>query len=48
MLSGVRRAALCLLPLLRRRGRRPEPSRTDGCTIAQWDRIGPLLLGPVG
>ncbi|HEV7870693.1 MAG TPA: hypothetical protein VGO95_05500 [Modestobacter sp.] len=45
----MRRAALCLLPLLLgRRGRRPEPSRTNGCTIAQWDRIGPLLLGPVG
>ena len=23
-------------------------SRTDGCRIAQWDRLGPLLPGPVG
>jgi hypothetical protein len=25
-----------------------EVSRTDGCRIAQWDRLGPLLPGPVG
>jgi hypothetical protein len=23
-------------------------SRVDGCRIAQWDRLGPLLPGPVG
>jgi hypothetical protein len=23
-------------------------SRTDGCRIAQWDALGPLLPGPVG
>jgi hypothetical protein len=23
-------------------------SRTDGCRISQWDRLGPLLPGPVG
>jgi hypothetical protein len=23
-------------------------SRTDGCRIAQWDSLGPLLPGPVG
>jgi hypothetical protein len=23
-------------------------SRTDGCRIAQWDGLGPLLPGPVG
>jgi hypothetical protein len=23
-------------------------SRTDGCRIAQWDRLGPLLPGRVG
>ena len=23
-------------------------SRTDGCRIAQWDRLGPLLPGPTG
>ena len=23
-------------------------SRTDACRIAQWDRLGPLLPGPVG
>ena len=23
-------------------------SRTDGCRITQWDRLGPLLPGPVG
>ena len=23
-------------------------SRTDGCRIAQWDRLGALLPGPVG
>ncbi|MCZ2837500.1 SSI family serine proteinase inhibitor [Modestobacter sp. VKM Ac-2985] len=23
-------------------------SRTDGCRIAQWDRLGPLLPGPAG
>jgi hypothetical protein len=25
-----------------------EVSRTDGCRIAQWDGLGPLLPGPVG
>ena len=25
-----------------------ELSRTDGCRIAQWDGLGPLLPGPVG
>ena len=25
-----------------------EVSRTDGCHIAQWDALGPLLPGPVG
>ena len=25
-----------------------ELSRTDGCHIAQWDALGPLLPGPVG
>ena len=25
-----------------------ELSRTDGCRIAQWDRLGPLLPIPVG
>jgi hypothetical protein len=25
-----------------------ELSRTDGCRISQWDRLGPLLPGPVG
>jgi hypothetical protein len=23
-------------------------SRTDGCRISQWERLGPLLPGPVG
>lgn len=23
-------------------------SRVDGCRISQWDRLGPLLAGPVG
>jgi hypothetical protein len=23
-------------------------SRTDGCRISQWDRLGALLPGPVG
>jgi hypothetical protein len=27
---------------------RLELSRTDGCRISQWDRLGPLLPGPVG
>ena len=26
----------------------PELSRTDGCAIAQWDALGPLLPVPVG
>jgi predicted small secreted protein len=25
-----------------------ELARTNGCQIAQWDRLGPLLPGPVG
>jgi hypothetical protein len=25
-----------------------QVSRTDGCRISQWDRLGPLLPGPVG
>jgi hypothetical protein len=25
-----------------------ELSRSDGCRIAQWDALGPLLPGPVG
>jgi hypothetical protein len=25
-----------------------ELSRTNGCRISQWDRLGPLLPGPVG
>jgi hypothetical protein len=25
-----------------------ELSRVNGCTITQWDRLGPLLPGPVG
>ncbi len=25
-----------------------ELSRTDGCRISQWDRLGPLLPGPAG
>jgi hypothetical protein len=25
-----------------------QVSRTDGCRIAQWDSLGPLLPGPVG
>jgi hypothetical protein len=25
-----------------------ELSRADGCLIAQWDRLGPLLPIPVG
>jgi hypothetical protein len=25
-----------------------ELSRVNGCTISQWDRLGPLLPGPVG
>jgi hypothetical protein len=45
MLSGVRRAALCLLPLLG--GEDVDLSR-PAPMAAQWDRIGPLLLGPVG
>jgi hypothetical protein len=25
-----------------------EPGRRDGCEIAEWDALGPLLPGPVG
>ena len=25
-----------------------ELSRVNGCSISQWDRLGPLLPGPVG
>jgi hypothetical protein len=25
-----------------------ELTRVDGCRIAQWDGLGPLLPGPVG